>query len=103
MLHFTLGCTFTDQKPFHEARAERNVSVHNPQEVEAERDGSCKTLVTVTVCINPRQSPQCVLCVLVVYEKFAENPEFRAGNFAVNLKREISHVKLKCHEIPPCS
>ena len=27
-------------------------------------------------------------------------PEFRVGNFAVNLKREISHAKLKCHEIP---
>ena len=49
------------------------------------------------VCIDPRQSPQCVLCVLVVYEKFAENPEFRAGNFTVNLKHEISHAKLKCH------
>ena len=42
-------------------------------------------------------------CVLLVCEKFMENPEFRVGNFAVNLKREISHVKLKCHEIfhPP--
>ena len=46
----------------------------------------------------PRQSPQ---CVLLVCEKFAENPEFRVGNFAVNLKREISHAKLKCHETPP--
>ena len=46
----------------------------------------------------PRQSPQ---CVLLVYEKFAENPECRARNFAVNLKREISQAKLKCHETPP--
>ena len=70
--------------------------------VEAETDGTCKTPVTLTVCVSPpRQSPQCVLCVLVVYEKFAEDPEFRAGNFAGNLKREISHAKLKCHETPP--
>ena len=48
-------------------------------------------------CITPRQSPQ---CVLLVCEKFAENPEFRVGNFA-NLKREISNAKLKCHENPP--
>ena len=47
---------------------------------------------------GPRQSPQ---CVLLVYKKFAENPEFRLGNFAVNLKREISNAKLKCHENPP--
>ena len=40
-------------------------------------------------------------CVLLVCEKFAENPEFRVGNFAVNLKREISQAKLQCHEIPP--
>ena len=46
----------------------------------------------------PHQSPQ---CVLLVCEKLAENPEFRMGNFAVNLKREISHAKLKCHENPP--
>ena len=39
-------------------------------------------------------------CVPLVCEKFAENPEFRVGNFAVNLKREISHAKLKCHETP---
>ena len=31
----------------------------------------------------------------------AEGPEFRLGNFAVNLKREISHATLKCHQIPP--
>ena len=29
------------------------------------------------------------------------NTEFRVGNFAVDLNREISHAKLKCHEIPP--
>ena len=52
------------------------------------------------LCGTPRQSPQ---CVLLVCEKFAENPEFRVGNFAVNLKREISHAKLKCPEIPPPS
>ena len=46
----------------------------------------------------PRQFPQ---CALLVCEKFAENPEFRVGNFAVNLKREISHANLKCHENPP--
>ena len=46
----------------------------------------------------PRQTPQ---CVLLVCEKFAENTEFRVGNFAVNLKREISHAKIKCHENPP--
>jgi hypothetical protein len=50
------------------------------------------------LCGTPRQSPQ---CVLLVCEKFAENPEFRVGNFAVNLKREVSHAKLKCHEHPP--
>ena len=48
--------------------------------------------------LTPRQSPQ---CVLLVCEKFAENTEFRVGNFAVNVKREISRAKLKCHEIPP--
>ena len=47
---------------------------------------------------SSRQSPQ---CVLLVCEKFAENPEFRVGNFAVKLKREISHANLKCHEPPP--
>ena len=48
------------------------------------------------------QRPQCVLRVC---EKFAENPEFRVGTFAVNLKREIFHAKLKCHKItlPPCT
>ena len=49
-------------------------------------------------CITPRQSPQ---SAPLVCEKFAENPEFCVGNFAVNLKREISHAKLKCHDIPP--
>ena len=49
-------------------------------------------------CITPRQSSQ---CVLLVYQNVAENPEFRVGNFAGNLKREISHAKLKCHETPP--
>ena len=44
---------------------------------------------------HTRPKPQCVLCA-----KFGENPEFRVGNFAVNLKREISHAKLKCHETP---
>ena len=39
------------------------------------------------LCGTPRQSPQ---CVLLLCEKFVENPEFRVGNFAVNLKREIS-------------
>ena len=48
--------------------------------------------------LTPRQSPQ---CVLLVCEKFVENPEFRVGNVAINLKREISHAKSKCHEIPP--
>ena len=43
------------------------------------------------LCITPRQSPQ---CVLLVCEKFVENPEFRVGNFAVNLQHEISHAKL---------
>ena len=38
------------------------------------------------------------MCTAGVCEKFAENPEFRVGNFAVDLKREISHAKLKCHE-----
>ena len=42
------------------------------------------------LCGTPRQSPQ---RGLLVCEKFAENPEFRVGNFAVNLKREISHAK----------
>ena len=45
-----------------------------------------------------RQSTQ---CVLLVSEKFAEKLEFRVGNFAVNLKRKISHAKLKCHGNPP--
>ena len=49
-------------------------------------------------CITPRQSPQ---CVPLVCKKFAEIPEFRVGNFVVNLKHEISHAKLKCHETPP--
>ena len=49
-------------------------------------------------CIITRQSPQ---CVPLVYEKFAENPEFCVENFAVNLKRELFHAKLKCHENPP--
>ena len=58
--------------------------------------------LSLSLCVyHPRHSTQCVLCVLVVYEKFAENPEFRVGNFAVNLKRQISHAKLKCHETPP--
>ena len=48
--------------------------------------------------ITPRQSPH---CALLVCEQFAENPEFRVGNFAVNLKRDISHAKLKRHEPPP--
>ena len=48
------------------------------------------------LCGTPHQSPQ---CVLVVCEKFAENPEFRVGNFAINLKRQISHTNLKCHAI----
>ena len=48
-------------------------------------------------CITPRQSPP---CVPLVCENFAENPEFRGGNFAVNLKREISRAKVKCHETP---
>ena len=39
--------------------------------------------------------------MLLVCEKFAENPEFRVGNFVVNLKREISHAKSKCHGIWP--
>ena len=52
------------------------------------------------LCITPRQSPQCVLLVSRD-EKFAENPELRVGNVAVNLKREISHAKSKCHETPP--
>ena len=43
-------------------------------------------------------SPQ---CVLLVCEKFVENPELRVGNFRVNLRREISHAKLKCHKPPP--
>ena len=51
-----------------------------------------------TLCGTPRQSPQ---CVLPVREKLAENPEFRVGNVAVNLKREIPHAKLKCHDPPP--
>ena len=38
---------------------------------------------------------------LLVCEKFAQIPEFRVGNFAVNLKCEISHAKLKCHDPPP--
>ena len=46
----------------------------------------------------PRQRPQ---CVPLVCEKFAENPEFRGGNFAANLKREISDTKSKCHDNPP--
>ena len=50
------------------------------------------------LCITTRQSPQ---CGPLVCEKFAENPEFRMGNFAVKLKREISHAKLKYHEPPP--
>ena len=33
------------------------------------------------LCGTPRQSPQ---CVLLVCEKFARNPEFHVGNFAVN-------------------
>ena len=37
------------------------------------------------LCGTPRQSPQ---CVPLVCEKFAKNPEFHVGNFAVNLKRE---------------
>ena len=41
-------------------------------------------------CITTRQSPQ---RIPLVCEKFAENPEFHVGNFAVNLKREISHTK----------
>ena len=42
------------------------------------------------LCGTLRQSQ----CVLLVCEKFAENPEFCVGHFAVNLKREISHAKL---------
>ena len=34
-------------------------------------------------------------------EKFAENPGFRVGNFAVNLERVISHVKKQRHETFP--
>ena len=52
----------------------------------------------VSECITTRQSPQ---CVPLVCKKFAENSEFRVGNFAVNLKCEISHAKLKCHGNPP--
>ena len=48
--------------------------------------------------ITPHQSPQ---CVPLVWEIFAENPEFRVENFGVNLKRESSHANLKCHEPPP--
>ena len=51
------------------------------------------------LCGTPRQSPE---CVLLVCKKFAENPEFCVGNFAVNLKREISYAKLKCHNPPLC-
>ena len=47
---------------------------------------------------TPCESPQ---CVPLVCEKFVENPEFRGGNFAVNLKHEISHAKLKCATNPP--
>ena len=47
--------------------------------------------------LTPRQIPQ---CVPLVCENFAEDPALRVGNFAVNLKREISHAKLKCHEPP---
>ena len=46
---------------------------------------------------HPSESTVCTASV----QKFTENPEFRVGNFAVNLKREISHAKLKCHESPP--
>ena len=42
-----------------------------------------------------------LLHVLLVCEKFMENPEFCAVNFAVNLKCEISHAKLKSHKHPP--
>ena len=45
-----------------------------------------------------RNSPQ---CILLVCEKFAENPEFHVGNSAVNLKRGISRTKLNGHETPP--
>ena len=31
----------------------------------------------------------------------SRSPEFCVGNFAVSLKREISHAKVECHEIPP--
>ena len=50
------------------------------------------------LCGTPRQSPQ---CALLVCEKFAENPEFRVGNFAVNLKREISREIKVPHPPPP--
>ena len=49
-------------------------------------------------CITPPPPrPESTVCIAEC-EKFAENPEQRVGNFAVNLKCEISHAKLKCHE-----
>ena len=89
------------------------MSADNPQGLEAETVVWVQALKTVNThdktsfhvgggggveCIIPRQSPQ---CVLLVCEKFAENPEFRVGNVAVHLKREISNTKLKCHDTPP--
>ena len=49
------------------------------------------------LCITPHRSPE---YLLLVCGKVAETPRFRVGNFAANLKRKISHVKLKCRKPP---
>ena len=78
---------------------------HNPSAAVAKdgiaptqiRDGKFRGAPWI-LCGTAGRSPQ---CVPLVCKKFAENTEFRVGNFAVNLKREISHAELKCHEIHP--
>ena len=55
-------------------------------------DGSSVGGSGSSVCTHPVGS--------VVCEKFVEIPEFCVGNFAVNLKREISRV-LKVPRTPP--
>ena len=47
----------------------------------------------ITTCQSPR-------CAPLVCEKFAENPEFCVGNFAVSLKREIKGPR---PPPPPCT
>ena len=49
-------------------------------------------------CVVPPARVHNVYCLC---KKFAENPEFRVGNFAVNLKRENFPRKIKVPRNPP--